>query len=281
MADITRGNESTWDLVIQAGRGERNYWRDVWKQRELLGFLAWRDILLRYKQTFFGVAWAVMQPLLTMVVFSVVFGRFAKLPSDGYPYPLLVYAAMLPWTFLSESLADASNSLVGNSSLISKVYFPRIIMPLSRTIVALVDFAVGLAVYVALMAFYRVALTPRFLAVPLFLALAALTASGLGFLISALNVKYRDFRYVVPFLLRAGLFISPVGFSSAVVPQQWRFLYSLNPAVGVIDGFRWALLGTASLYIPGLVCSIAVCTLANVAGISYFRRTERQFADVI
>ncbi len=270
-----------WDLVIEAGKTERHYWRDLWRYRELFLFLAWRDILVRYKQTVFGVAWSVVRPVLTMVVFTFVFGRVAKLPSEGLPYPILVYAAMLPWHFFAESFSEASNSLISSSSLISKIYFPRLIVPVAKTVVSLVDFVISFGVYLVLMLAFRVPLTWRFATLPLFLFLAFVTALGPALLVASLNVRYRDFRYVVPFIVQFGLYVSPVGFSSAVVPDRWRLLYSFNPLVGVIDGFRWALLGTANLGVVGLAVSIAIAAVFLMLGISYFRRTERTFADVI
>jgi lipopolysaccharide transport system permease protein len=269
-------------LVIEAGRTELHYWRDLWRYRELFYFLAWRDILVRYKQTVIGVAWALIRPLLTIVVFTIVFGRLAKLPSEGVPYPILVCAAMLPWQLFASSLAEAGNSLVGSANLISKVYFPRLIVPASAVAVSLVDFAVSFAVLVALMAWYGVAMDWRLMALPLLVLVAIGTAMGAGLWIAALNVKYRDFRYVIPFLVQAGLFISPVGFSSTIVPEEWRLLYSLNPMVGVIDGFRWAVLGVDTpLYWPGMLLSVVLISLLLVTGVRYFRRTERTFVDVI
>jgi lipopolysaccharide transport system permease protein len=270
-----------WDLVIEAGKTERHYWKDIWNYRELLGFLAWRDILVRYKQTFFGVAWSLVRPILTMIVFSFIFGRVAKLPSGGFPYPILVYSAMLPWSFFSESFSEASNSLITSASLISKIYFPRLIIPLGKTVVSFVDFTISFVVYLALMLYYRVPLTWRFATLPLFLLLAFITALGPGLLVASLNVRFRDFRYIVPFIVQFGLYISPVGFSSAIVPEKWHLLYSFNPLVGVIDGFRWALLGTAQLDALGLIVSVVVTASLLVFGVSYFRRTERTFADVI
>jgi lipopolysaccharide transport system permease protein len=270
-----------WDLTIEAGKTERHYWHDIWNYRELFWFLAWRDILVRYKQTVFGVAWAVVRPVLTMVVFSVIFGRVAKLPSDGIPYPIMVYAAMLPWQFFSTSFAEASNSLVSSANLISKVYFPRMIIPLGKTVVSLVDFGIAALIYLILMIYYGMPFTIRLLALPAFLFLALVTAIGPGLLIASLNVRYRDFRHLVPFMVRLGLYISPVGFLSSVVPDKWRFLYSINPMVGVIDGFRWCLLGTAEFYIPGFVLSIGFAIVFLFIGVVYFRSTERTFADII
>jgi lipopolysaccharide transport system permease protein len=229
------------ELIIEPGRTEKNYWRDLWRYRELFYFLAWRDILVRYKQTAIGVIWALLRPFLTMVVFTVVFGRIAKMPSNGIPYPILVFAAMLPWQFFSTSLSEASNSLVGNTNLISKVYFPRLIIPAAAVITSLVDFAISLGLLTVLMAWYGFLPDWRILTLPLWTVLAFLAALGPGLYLTALNVKYRDFRYVIPFIVQFGLFISPVGFSSSVVPDQWRLVYALNPMVGVIDGFRWAI----------------------------------------
>jgi lipopolysaccharide transport system permease protein len=270
-------------LVLEPGRAERNYWRDLWAYRELFAILAWRDVAVRYKQTAIGVAWAVVRPFLTMVVFTVVFGRLAKLPSEGAaPYPVMVFAGMLPWFLFSTILGEASNSLVGNANLVGKVYFPRLIIPSSSAVVALVDFAINLAILFALMLWYGFAPTWHIALLPGFVALAILASLGPAFLITALNVKYRDFRYIIPFILQFGLYISPVGFSSAVVPEGWRFWYSLNPVVGVIDGFRWCVLGGESpLYMPGFLLSLAVAALFLWLGIRYFRRTERSFADLI
>jgi lipopolysaccharide transport system permease protein len=270
-------------LVLEPGRAERNYWRDLWAYRELFAILAWRDVAVRYKQTVIGVGWAVVRPFLTMVVFTVVFGRLAKLPSEGgAPYPVMVFAGMLPWFLFSTILGEASNSLIGNANLVGKVYFPRLIIPASSAVVALVDFAINLAILFALMVWYGFAPTWHIGLLPAFVALAMLASLGPAFLITALNVKYRDFRYVIPFIIQFGLYISPVGFSSAVVPEGWRFWYSLNPVVGVIDGFRWCLLGGDSrLYAPGFVLSLAVVAFFLWLGIGYFRRTERSFADLI
>jgi lipopolysaccharide transport system permease protein len=269
-------------LVIDASHVERHYWRDLWRHRELLYFLAWRDVLVRYKQTAIGVTWAVLRPLLMMAVFTVVFGKLGKFPSHGVPYPILVYVAMLPWQFFASSLTDASASLVGNAHLISKVYFPRLIIPASAVITSLVDFAIAAAILLGLMAWYGFWPDWRVLALPLFILVAFAAAIGAGLWLTALNVKYRDFRYVVPFIVQLGLYISPVGFTSAVVPERWRLLYSLNPMVGVIDGFRWALLaGSTPLYVPGLLLSLVVVAVLLVVGVTYFRRTERTFADII
>jgi lipopolysaccharide transport system permease protein len=269
-------------LVLEPGRTERYYWRDLWAYRELFAILAWRDVAVRYKQTVIGVAWAVVRPLLTMVVFTVVFGRLAKLPSEGAPYPVMVFVGMLPWFLFSTILGEASGSLVGNANLVGKVYFPRLIIPASSAVVALVDFAINLAILFALMAWYGFAPTWHIALLPAFVLLATLASLGPAFLITALNVKYRDFRYIIPFIVQFGLYISPVGFSSAVVPEDLRFWYSLNPVVGVIDGFRWCVLGGVSqLYMPGFLLSLAVVAFFLWLGITYFRRTERSFADLI
>jgi lipopolysaccharide transport system permease protein len=270
-------------LVLEPGRAERHYWRDLWHYRELFAILAWRDVAVRYKQTVIGVAWAVVRPLLTMVVFTIVFGRLAGLPSDGTaPYAVLVFAGLLPWFLFASILSEASASLVGNANLIGKVYFPRLIIPSAAAVVALVDFAVNLAILFAIMAWYQVVPGWEIVALPAFVALAVLASLGPALLITALNVKYRDFRYIIPFIVQLGLYVSPVGFSSAVVPDAWRLWYSLNPVVGVIDGFRWCLLGGESqLYLPGFALSLCVVAVFLWAGIAYFRRTERSFADLV
>ncbi len=270
-------------VIIEPGRQGRNYWRDLWRYRELFYVLAWRDLAVRYKQTVIGVAWAVIRPFLTMVVFTVIFGRIAKLPSDGgAPYPLMVFAGMLPWAFFATGLSDASNSLIGNANLITKVYFPRLIMPIATVVVAFADFLVTSAILVAMMVWYRFAPGWQSLCLPLFVAVAFVASIGPALWITSLNVKYRDFRYVIPFLVQFGLYVSPVGFSSAVVPPEWRLLYSLNPMVGVIDGFRWCLLGgEAQLYLPGLAASLAVAGFFLWFGLRRFRRTEAGFADLI
>lgn len=277
------------ELVIEAGRTERHYWGDLWRYRELFYFLAWRDILVRYKQTVIGIAWSVLRPLLTTVVFTLVFGKLAgfEKQSGGIPYAIVVFAAMLPWQFFSNSLTESSQSLVMNSNLISKIYFPRLIVPTSSVIVSLVDFLISavllclMIVGYALFTDYSFAWSLRLLALPLLTLVAFAAAMGAGLWLGALNVKYRDFRYVVPFIVQFGLYISPVGFSSSIVPEQWRLLYSLNPMVGVIDGFRWALLGNTELYLDGFLLSLALVVLLLMSGIWYFRRTEKGFADVI
>lgn len=273
---------SQTELIIEAGRTERQYWKDLWRYRELFYFLAWRDILVRYKQTIIGMAWALIRPFLTMVVFTVVFGKLANLPNEGVPYPILVFSAMLPWQFFANALSECSNSLIGNANLISKVYFPRLIVPASSVIVSFVDFLVSGMILLGLMAWYNFVPDWRILTLPLFIVVAFAASMGVGLWLAALNVKYRDFRYIVPFIVQFGLYISPVGFSSSLVPQEWRLLYSLNPMVGVIDGFRWAILGGESkLYWPGFSLSLALVILLLYSGIWYFRKTEKTFADVI
>lgn len=268
--------------ILEPGLREAAYWRDLWRYRELFYFLAWRDILVRYKQTFFGVAWALLQPLLTMAVFTIVFGRLAKLPSEGAPYPILVFAALLPWQFFAGAVTNGAASLVSNANLVSKVYFPRLIMPSASVIPGVVDFAISLGFLATLMAWFGAWPDWRVVTLPLFLLLGAATALGASYWLAALTVKYRDFRYVVPFLLQAGLFISPVGFSSSIVPESLRTLYSVNPLVGVIDGFRWALLGgNTRLDSAGLALSAVLAFALLASGIRYFRATEKTFADVI
>jgi lipopolysaccharide transport system permease protein len=274
---------SQQELVIEAGRTEQQYWKDIWRYRELFYFLAWRDILVRYKQTVIGMLWALIRPFLTMIVFSVIFGSLAKLPSEGTaPYPILVFAALLPWQFFSNSLSECSNSLISNANLISKVYFPRLIVPASSVIVSFVDFLVSAMILLGLMAWYNFVPTWRILSLPLFIGIAFAASLGVGLWLAALNVEYRDFRYIVPFIVQFGLYVSPVGFSSSIVPEQWRLLYYLNPMVGVIDGFRWAILGGESkLYWTGFTLSLGLVALLLVSGIWYFRKMERTFADVI
>jgi len=276
--------ESGFDeLVIEADRGERQYWYDLWRYRELFHILAWRDLAVRYKQTVIGVAWALIRPVVMMAVFTVLFGRIGKFPSEGAaPYAILVFAAILPWQFFSAALSESSNSLVSNVNLISKIYFPRLIVPAASIITSFVDLLISFAILVAMMAWYKYWPDWRILSLPLFMALAFGVAIGAGLWLCTLTVEYRDFRFIVPFIVQFGLYVSPVGFSSSVVPEQWRLLYSLNPMVGVIDGFRWAILkGDAPLYWPGLLVSIALTLILCLSGIWYFRKMERTFADVI
>ena len=272
----------TRELVIEADRTEQQYWRDLWNYRELFYFLAWRDVLVRYKQTIVGVAWSLIRPLMTMAVFVVVFGKFAGLPSEGVPYPILVFAALLPWQFFSNALSECGASLVSNSNLISKVYFPRLVVPASAVITSFVDFLISAVFLALLMAFYRFPLSWRICALPLFILLAFAAALGGGLWLAALTVQYRDVRIVIPFMVQFGFFISPVGYSSSVVSGEWRLLYSLNPMVGVIDGFRWSIqAGHQPLYWPGVFLAITSISALLVGGIWYFRKTERSFADVI
>jgi len=281
---IPRKAESEhFDLLIEAGRSEKNYWRDLWRYRELFYFLAWRDILVRYKQTVIGVAWALVRPFLTMLVFTFIFSRVAKLPAPGsVPYALLVFAAMLPWQFFSTALSEASSSLIVNTNLISKIYFPRLIVPAGSVITSFVDFLITLGLMAGMMVWYGFLPDWRLLTLPLFIALAFGSSFGAGLWLCALNVRYRDFRYVVPFIVQFGLYISPVGFSSNIVPEGLRLIYACNPMVGVIDGFRWALLrGQSPLAGPALIASTLVTSVLCLSGIWYFRRTEKTFADII
>jgi len=270
-------------LILEAGRADRQYWRDLWRYRELFFILAWRDVAVRYKQTVVGFAWAFVRPFMTMVVFTVVFGHIARLSSgDVTPYAVMVYGGLLPWTLFSSVFGDASASVMTNSNLISKVYFPRMIIPLSTIIVALIDFAVSLTILVGLMIWYHFLPGWQILLLPVFVVLALLASIGPALWASAIVVKYRDFRFVVPFLLQFGLYASPVGFSSAIVPPEWRLLYSLNPMVGIIDGFRWCIVGGESpIYLPGFAVSLAVIAALLWIGIACFRRIERGFADLI
>jgi lipopolysaccharide transport system permease protein len=271
------------ELILEPGRAERHYWRDLWHYRELFQVLAWRDLSVRYKQTVIGIAWALIRPFLTMVVFTVIFGKLAKLPSEGHaPYPLMVFAGMLPWTFFATALSEASNSLISNANLISKVYFPRLIVPTASVVVAFVDFLISFVILVGMMIWYQYAPGWQILLLPVFIVIAFLASLGPGLWITALNVKYRDFRYVIPFLVQFGLYLSPVGFSSAIVPEKWRLLYSLNPMVGVIDGFRWCILGgNVPIDWRAFGISIAVTAFFLWLGIRQFRKTEKSFADLI
>lgn len=270
-------------LVLEAGQQHKEYWRDLYRYRELFLVLARRDISVRYKQTLIGILWAILRPFLTMVVFTVIFGRIAGLPSDGNaPYALLVFAGMLPWVLFSASLTEASNSLIANSNLISKVYFPRMIVPAATLVTALIDFAISLVLLIAMMIFYRYVPGWQILLLPLFTLLALVASLGPGLWVASLNVKYRDFRYIIPFVVQFGLYVTPVGFSSNVVPEQWRLLYSLNPMVGIIDGFRWCILGGESpIYWPGFALSLLVVVLFLWLGITRFRKMEKTFADLI
>ena len=269
-------------IVLEPGKADREYFKDLWRYRELFYVLAWRDVSVRYKQTVVGLAWAVLRPALSTVVFTVLFGRLGKFPSGGVPYPVLVMAGMLPWQLFSAGLSDSGNSLIANSNLITKVYFPRLIIPGSALVASLIDFVISLSLLAVLMAVYGVMPTWQLVLLPLFVLLALASAAGMGAWFSALNVKYRDFMYVVPFIVQLGLYVSPVGFSSNVVPERWRLLYALNPMAGVIDGFRWCVLGGASPILGWrFLISLAVVVALAISGFLFFRKTERGFADVI
>jgi lipopolysaccharide transport system permease protein len=273
---------SSQDIVIEANRPELHYWEDLWRYRELFRVLAWRDVSVRYKQTVIGAAWALIRPFLTMVVFTIIFGRIAKLPSQGVPYALLVFTAMLPWSLFSTALTDASNSLVSNANLISKVYFPRLIIPAATVVVSVVDFLISFIILLLLMVWYQFVPNVKIVLLPIFIAIAFMACLGPALWVTALNVKYRDFRYVIPFIVQLGLYISPVGFSSNVIPEQWRLVYSLNPMVGVIDGFRWCILGqNNSFYLSGFLLSLGVSIGFLWFGIRQFRKMESSFADLI
>ena len=269
-------------IVLQAGYGNRRYWSDLWRYRELFVILAWRDLTVRYKQAAFGIGWAVVRPLITMLIFSFIFGHLAKLPSGGVPYPVMVFTGMLPWFLFSTILSDASNSLVANANLIGKVYFPRIIVPSATVVVAIADLCITFVILLALFAWFEFLPSWRVIFLPIFIIFGVSASLGLSLLIAALTVKYRDFRYITPFILQFGLYLSPVGFSSDVVPRGWRLLYSINPIVGVIDGFRWSMLGAAwPIYWPGMLASLGTTAFLLWLGVTYFRRTERKFADII
>ncbi|WP_417617905.1 ABC transporter permease [Parasphingorhabdus sp.] len=269
-------------LVLAPGRSEKHYFRDVWFFRELFVILAWRDVTVRYKQTVVGVAWALLKPLLSIVIFSIIFGGLAKLPSDGVPYPIMVSAGLLPWTLFSSVMTESANSLIINARLVSKVYFPRIIMPAAAGVVGLIDFIISLLILVGVMIWYQFMPGWQILLLPVVAVVAVLASLGPSLFISALNVKYRDFRFIVPFIVQFGLYVSPVAFSSSVIPEKWRLLYNLNPMVGVIDSFRWCVNGgQTDLYVPGLMAGAAVTVVMMFVGILYFRATEKSFADVI
>lgn len=254
--------------------------RDLWNYRELIGFMTWRDIIVRYKQTLLGVLWAILRPVLTMVVFSLIFGGLAKLPSDNIPYPIFSFAAILPWELFSKALSDASRSLVQNSSMITKIYFPRMILPLASVISGLVDFMIALIILIVMMLFYRITPTSNIWMLPLFLILALATSLGVGLWLSAANVMYRDINYILPFITQLWLYITPVAYSNTLIPEQWQFVYALNPMAGVVQGFRWVLLGTEA---PGnlIWVSVGVAVIVLVTGLFYFKRMERQFADLV
>ncbi len=273
----------TEKLIIEAGRAEKHYWADLWRYRELFYILSWRDIKVRYKQTVVGALWSIIRPLLTMIIFTLVFSKIANLPSEGTaPYAIMVYAAMLPWQFFSNALSEASGSLIGNANLISKVYFPRLIIPTAAVITSFIDFLISFVILAGLMIYYQYMPSLNMLLLPVFLVIAFLASMGLGLYLTAMNVKYRDFRYIVPFMVQFGLYISPVGFSSSIIPEKYRLLYSLNPMVGVIDGFRWCILGgDSNIYMPGFLLSLGIVVFFLFLGIHQFRKMEKTFADVI
>jgi lipopolysaccharide transport system permease protein len=274
--------EEKFDLEIFPRQKVRHYWKELWKYRELFFFLSWRDVLVQYKQTVVGVLWSVLRPLLTILVFTVVFGRLARLPAENVPYPALVFCGMLPWHFFAIALSESSNSLVGNANLISKIYFPRMIIPVSSLLVAFVDFLISFVILCGLLCWYGLWPNWHWLALPFFLCITCATALGSGLWFAAWNVKYRDFRYVIPFVVQFGLYISPVGFSSTIVPESWRLVYAINPMVGAIDGFRWSLLGgRTAMNVTSLIISSLISITLLISGFWHFRRVEREFADVI
>jgi lipopolysaccharide transport system permease protein len=268
-------------LIEPPRRCEALDWRELWRYRELLYFLAWRDIKVRYKQTVIGAAWAILQPFLTMVVFSIIFGGLLSVPSDGVPYPLFSYAALLPWNFFAGALTRSGNSLIADANLISKVYFPRVILPLSGVLSLILDFAIAFVILLVMMLFYGIVPGIAAVTLPLFLLLAFLTALACGLWLSAVNIKYRDVAYVIPFLTQFWLFITPVAYSSTIIPERWRVVYGLNPMAGVVEGFRWALLGQQSLSWDFVLLSTIVVLGLLISGLFYFRRTEHEFADVV
>ncbi len=271
-----------FDIIIDSNKTEAHYWKDIWAYRDLFYILAWRDIKVRYKQTVLGVLWSIIRPLLTMIIFTFVFSRIAKLPSEGdAPYPILVYVAMLPWQFFANALSETSNSLIANSNLISKVYFPRIIIPTSTLVTSLVDFFISFVLLFGMMVYFQYLPSWHIIFLPFFLLLCCITALSFGIYLAAINVKYRDFRYIIPFITQFGLYISPVGFSSSIVPETWRLLYALNPMVGIIDGFRWCVIGNIDFPTIPVAMSFFISMFILFIGIKYFRKVEKSFADVI
>lgn len=274
------------ELIIESGRANLHYWRDLWKFRELFYLLAWRDILVRYKQTVVGVAWALIRPFVTMVLFTVIFEKLGQIPSPkGVPYPVLLYCAMLPWQLFSNSISDSGSSIISNSNLISKIYFPRLIVPAAPVIVGLIDFLIAMLFLVLLLLWYHFIPDWRIVALPFFILLTVAASLGSAFLFAALTVKYRDFRFIVPFIVQFGLYASPVVYSSSRIYEkypQWSLLYSMNPMVAVIDGFRWSLLhGAEPIKVPEFCLSLGMLVALLALGILYFRQTERSFADII
>lgn len=276
-------NPSNEWLILEPNRIERQYWKDLWRYRELFAILAWRDITVRYKQTFVGVGWALIRPLLTMVVFTVIFGRLANLPTEGNaPYAILVFAGMLPWQFFSAALSNCSDSLISNANLLTKVYFPRLVIPCASVITSFVDFLISFIILAGLAFWYQWWPSWRIITLPLWILIAFAASMGAGLWLASMNVQYRDFRYVVPFLVQLGLYVSPVGFSSNIVPEKWQMLYALNPMVGVIEGFRWAIIGEGAFINPlGFGLSMVIVTLLLLTGIRQFRRIEKRLVDVI
>lgn len=274
-------DKKSWDLIIEPGRSEKNYWRDLWRYRELFYILSWRDIKVRYKQTVIGAAWSIIRPLLTTIIFTLVFSRIAKLENpSAAPYALMVFVGMLPWQFFSNALSEASSSLVGNANLITKVYFPRMIIPASSVITSMVDLGISFIIMIGMFIWFQFIPSWHIIFLPLFIVMAFLCSFGIGLYLTAVNVKYRDFRYIIPFIVQIGFYISPVGFSSAVVPDKWKIWYALNPMVGIIDGFRWCLLGDQMNWISFYI-SLAIISIFLCIGIFYFRKMERTFADNI
>ncbi len=271
-----------FDIEILPHRRISHYWKEIWKYRELFFFLSWRDLLVQYKQTAIGVLWSILRPVLTIAIFSIVFGKLARLPSEGVPYSVLVFCGMLPWQFFAHVLGESSNSLIANGSLITKVYFPRIVIPTSTLVVGLVDLLISFVILSGLLCWHGFFPDRHWLALPLFLLINCAATLGAGLWFAAWNVKYRDFRYIIPTLVQFGLYFTPVGFSSTIVPISWRKLYALNPLVGVIDGFRWSLLhGRTSFDWTIVLISAAVSALLLLVGLTHFRKVEREFADII
>jgi lipopolysaccharide transport system permease protein len=270
-------------VIVEPGVADREYWRELWRKRELLWFLAWRDTLVRYKQTVVGVAWVLIRPVFTLLIFTLVFGKIAQLPSVNAPYPLLVLSGLLPWLFFAAAVTDISNGVSSNAALVGKVYFPRMIIPIAGLCVALVDYAVSCMLLIVVALAFGLGLGWKLLLLPVLTLWVAALALGAGLVGAALNVRYRDFRHLIPFLLQLGVYISPVGYSASLVPERWRLLYSINPLVGIIDGFRWAALGLEStqLYLPGLVASIVLTFVLLIGGVVLFRRVERRFVDFL
>ena len=278
---IKSAERKEWDLIIEPGKVRKNYWEDLWRYRELFYILSWRDIKVRYKQTVLGAAWSIIRPLLTTIIFTIVFNRIAKLDNPGVaPYALMVFAGMLPWQFFSNALTESSNSLIGNSNLITKVYFPRMIIPASAVITSLVDLAISFIIMAGMFIWYGFTPSWHIIFLPLFILLAFICAFGVGLYLTAINVKYRDFRYIIPFIVQFGLYITPVGFSSSVIPDKWKIWYSLNPMVGIVDGFRWCILGD-TMHWKSFYISVSIILLFLWIGISYFRKMEKTFADNI